>query len=86
MITGLVPEVVEGGLTHLQYVDDTILFLANDEENFAMMKFLLFWFEEMSGLRINYNKSKILGVGIEKQRLIGGGWLMVSIARLEAFQ
>jgi hypothetical protein len=59
VIIGLVPDLVEGGLTHLQYADDTILFLANDEENLAMVKFLLFCFEEMSGLRINYNKSEV---------------------------
>ena len=70
IITGLIPELVEGGLTHLHYADDTILFLANSEENFAMMKFLLFCFEELSGLRINYNKSEVFGVGIDKIKLM----------------
>ena len=57
VITCLVPELVEGGLTHLQYADDTILFIENNSKNLSRVKFLLFCFEEMSGLRINYNKS-----------------------------
>jgi hypothetical protein len=27
LVKGLVPDLVEGGLTHLQYVDDTVIFL-----------------------------------------------------------
>lgn len=55
-LEGLVPQLVPGGLTHLQYADDTILFLANTEENIATIKFLLYCYEEMSGLKINYQK------------------------------
>lgn len=55
-LEGLVPQLVQGGLTHLQYADDTILFLANTEENIATIKFLLYCYEEMSGLKINYQK------------------------------
>jgi hypothetical protein len=53
-IKGLVPELVEGGLTHLQYADDTILFLNLDEESIYNTKFLLYCFEAMSGLKISY--------------------------------
>jgi len=67
VITGLVPELVEGGLTHLQYADDTILFIENNSKNLSRVKFLLFCFEEMSGLRINYNKSEVFGVCLEEQ-------------------
>jgi len=67
VITGLVPHLVEEGITHLQYADDTILFLENTKENVARVKFLLFCFEEMFGLRINYNKSEAFGLGMEQQ-------------------
>jgi hypothetical protein len=53
-IKGLVPELVEGGLTHLQYADDTIRFLNLDEESIYNTKFLLYYFEAMSGLKISY--------------------------------
>jgi hypothetical protein len=70
----LVPDLIEGGPTHLQYADDTILFLNLDEESICNTKFLLYCFEAMSGLRINYQKSEIfiLEATIEKQREVDG--------------
>jgi len=41
VITGLLPNLVEGDLTHLQYADDTILFFENSQQNLANLKFLL---------------------------------------------
>lgn len=72
LIRGLVPDLIEGGLTHLQYADDTILFLDIDEESICNTKFLLYCFEALSGLKINYQKSEIfvLEATIERQREI----------------
>jgi hypothetical protein len=39
LIKGLIPELVDGGLTHLQYADDIIIFLEAEEAN---VKFLLY--------------------------------------------
>jgi hypothetical protein len=44
-LEGLVPYLVENGLTHLQYADDTIIFLKNSERNIRNMKFVLYCFE-----------------------------------------
>lgn len=76
VIRGLVLDLIEEGLTHLQYVDDTILFLNLDDESLCNTKFLLYYFEAMSGLRINYQKSDVflLEVTIEKQREIANGF------------
>jgi hypothetical protein len=49
-----------GGLTYLQYADDTIIFLEAEEQYIANVKFLLYCFENMSGLKINYQKGIIL--------------------------
>ncbi|WVZ79552.1 LOW QUALITY PROTEIN: hypothetical protein U9M48_027117 [Paspalum notatum var. saurae] len=73
-IKGLVPELVEGGLTHLQYADDTILFLNDSLEEIRNVKFLLFCYEEMSGMKINYSKSEIFTVGLSE--VIGREWLL----------
>lgn len=71
-VRGLVLELVEGGLTHLQYADDTILFVNLDEESICNTKFLLYCFKAMLGLKINYQKSEVfvLESPIEKQREI----------------
>jgi len=71
-IQGVVPDLVEGGLTHLQYMDDTIIFLAHYDLNIRNMKFILYCFEAMSGLKINYEKSEVFSVGLdppEQQRV-----------------
>jgi hypothetical protein len=64
LIRGLVPELVEGGLTHLQYADDTMICLETNEGSIANTKFLLYCFENMSGLKINYHKSEVMVLGV----------------------
>jgi hypothetical protein len=67
LIKRLVPDLVEGGLTHLQYVDDTVIFLEAEEEYVVNLKFILYCFENMSGLKINFHKSKVIVVGASKE-------------------
>jgi hypothetical protein len=50
-VKGLASELVSGGLSHLQYADDTILLLEDDEDSFIALKFLLYCYESMSGLK-----------------------------------
>lgn len=38
---GVVLELVEGGIAHLQYVDDTILFMEDIQDNIVNLKFIL---------------------------------------------
>ena len=52
VLQGLVLDLVPGGITHLQYADDTILFAQVFDQNIMCLKFLLFCFE-MSGMKIN---------------------------------
>ena len=51
---GVVPHLVDGGIFILQYADDTILFLEHNLENAQNMKLLLYAFEQLSGLKINF--------------------------------
>jgi len=48
-VRGLVPHLVEGGLTELHYANDTILFLEYDDTTIRNLKFLLYCFEWMTG-------------------------------------
>jgi hypothetical protein len=45
-IKGVVPHLVPGGITHLQYADDTLILIQHDEEPLINLKFLLLCFEE----------------------------------------
>jgi membrane-associated protease RseP (regulator of RpoE activity) len=67
-IRGVIPHLVEGGLTHLQYADGTIIFLSLDEQTILNTKFLLYCFEDMSGLKINYQKSEVFVMGGDRRR------------------
>jgi len=64
LITGLLTNVCEGGIVSLQYADDTLLFLKNDLDKARNLKWLLVCFEHLSGLKINYDKSDLLTIGL----------------------
>lgn len=51
-------------LSHLQFADDTILFCDAEWEEIVNVKRILRCFEIMSGLKINFHKSVVCGVGI----------------------
>ncbi|XP_071713233.1 uncharacterized protein [Rutidosis leptorrhynchoides] len=52
-------------VSHLQYADDTIFFGSWSEGNLRNLMKLLKCFELTSGLKINYHKSNLFGVGVE---------------------
>uniref|UniRef100_A0A8I6XIG6 Reverse transcriptase domain-containing protein n=1 Tax=Hordeum vulgare subsp. vulgare TaxID=112509 RepID=A0A8I6XIG6_HORVV len=58
MIGGLIPHLVDGGVSILQYADDTILFMEHDLVKARNLKLILCLFEQLSGLKINFNKSE----------------------------
>jgi hypothetical protein len=58
-VGGLIPDLVEGGVSILQYVDDTILFMEHDIDKAINMKLILCLFEQLSGLKINFHKSEL---------------------------
>lgn len=41
VIQGLVPHLVDGGLTHLQYADDTVILLSYSTENLINLRRIL---------------------------------------------
>ena len=62
-IKGIVPHLLEDGLSILQYADDTIIFMDHDIEQAKNMKLFLCTFEQLSGLKINFHKSEIFCFG-----------------------
>jgi hypothetical protein len=67
-IEGVIPHLVDDGLSILQYVDDTILFMEHDLEKTRNMKLLLSAFEQMSSLKINFHKSEVFCFGHAKEQ------------------
>ena len=57
-IRGVIPNLLDDGLSILQYADDTIIFIDHDLEQAKNLKLLLCAFEQVSGLKINFHKSE----------------------------
>ena len=64
LITGL-------GLCHamertqcLQYADDTIIFCGASKNQINMLKLILYSFELLTGLKINFSRSSLIGLGL----------------------
>ena len=53
---------MDKGIALFQYADDTILFVQDDVEQVRHLKLILYMFEAMSGLKINFLKSEVLMV------------------------
>ncbi|GJS77798.1 reverse transcriptase domain, reverse transcriptase zinc-binding domain protein [Tanacetum coccineum] len=51
-------------VSHLQYADDMIFFGKWSRENAKALMCILKSFEEVSGLKVNFNKSKLYGIGV----------------------
>jgi hypothetical protein len=62
LVTGLVPHLIENGVVILLYADDIILLLQDDMEQIIQMKLIIYMFEAMSSLKINFLKSEIMMV------------------------
>ena len=60
MLTGLADHLVPQGVVILQYADDTIICLKEDMDKARNMKLLLYIYELMSGLKINFTKSEVI--------------------------
>jgi hypothetical protein len=58
-IEGVTPHLVDGGLSILQYADDTILFMEHDLDKAGNLKLILAAFEHLSGFKINFYKSEL---------------------------
>jgi hypothetical protein len=78
-IEGVVTHIVDGGLSILQYADDTIFFVEHDLDKARNMKLVLSAFEQLSGLKINFHKSELFCFGGPRrsQPLCRTFWLSV---------
>jgi hypothetical protein len=67
LIRGLGGNLVPGGVVSLQYADDTILFVDSCKEKAEDLKWILNYFELVSGMRVNYHKSEVVPINIAQR-------------------
>jgi len=51
-------------ISHLQFADDTLIFSSDSLYSMQNIKRILLCFELVSGLKVNFYKSSIVGVGV----------------------
>lgn len=59
----MIPHLTDDGLSILQYVDDTIHFMEHNIDQKQNINLLLTAFEQMLGLKINFQKSELFCFG-----------------------
>jgi hypothetical protein len=65
-VGGLIPHLVDGGVSILEYMDDTIIFMEHDMAKTRNMKLVICLFEQLFGLKINFSKSELFYFGPAK--------------------
>ena len=50
-------------VSHLLFADDTLIFYEAREEQMMFLRWLLMWFEVISGLKVNMDKSELIPMG-----------------------
>jgi hypothetical protein len=66
-VSGLIPHLVDGGVSIVQYANGTIIFLEHDLEKALNMKLVLCIFEQLSGLKMYFHKSEVYYFGKAKE-------------------
>jgi len=56
-------------LSHLQFADDTLLLSTKSWANVRALREILTLFEAMSGLKVNYHKSILVGINVDESWL-----------------
>ena len=71
LLCGLADHLIDKGVAILQYADDTILCIKDDTEMATNLKLLLYLYELMSGLKINFDKSEVTMIhGDDSRQLV----------------
>lgn len=66
LIKGVIIEANGVVLSHLQFADDSLLFCEAQEVEICNLKRILRCFELILGMKINYHKSLVCGVGVHE--------------------
>lgn len=66
LITGVLESLLEKGISHIQYADDTVLMADGSDKSIVNLKILLYCFEWLSGLKINFHKSEVVLFGFSQ--------------------
>jgi hypothetical protein len=67
-ITGVLNNLIPGRISHIQYADDTVIMVDTSVQSIRNLKLILYCFEWLSGLKINYHKSEVSVFGVAQKK------------------
>ena len=67
-ITSVLADLVPGGILHIQYADDTVIMIDGSESSVLNLKLILYCFEWLFGLKINFHKSDVYVFGVDQEQ------------------
>jgi hypothetical protein len=70
-IKGVLDYLIPRGISHIQYADDTIIMIDGSDQSIQTLKLILYCFEWLTGLKINFHKNEVFVFGmpqLEKER------------------
>jgi hypothetical protein len=70
-ISSFMDDVYPGGVISLQYADNTLLFLSHNKKVVVYLKWIMIFFEKISGMRINYSKSELTPINLDEEETQG---------------
>lgn len=65
-IKGVLENLIPGGISHIQYADDTIIMIDGSDSSIRNLKLILYCFEWLSRLKINFHKNEVFVFGVEQ--------------------
>jgi hypothetical protein len=66
-LTGILTNLLPGVISHIQYADDTVIMVDGSNQSIRNLKLILYCFEWLIGLKINYHKSEVFVFRVQKE-------------------
>jgi hypothetical protein len=82
LISWLLGDFREGGITTLQYADDTLLFSSCEDQHLSNLWKVLMIFERVSEMRVNFHKSECTPLNVEEGRAHETAHILSCIAHI----
>ena len=67
-LVGAMDWLIPGGISHIQYADDTVIMIDGAYNSILSLKLILYCFEWLSGLKINFHKSDVYVFGVDQEQ------------------
>ena len=65
-VVGVLSHLIHGGISHIRYADDIVIMIDAFDQSILNLMLILYYFEWLSGLKINFHKSEVFAFGVQQ--------------------